>query len=163
MPDTITIIDDRTGKQVTVPITDNVFPATAVRELDPSLFIYDPAFMQTAACQSAITYLDGEAGILRYRGLSDRAAGRAQHLSRGRLPAAERRAAERRSADASGRTTSPVTPSSTRTCASGSSMGSTTTPTRWACWSARSPRSARSTTTPSSSTTRAAATSRSCG
>jgi citrate synthase len=68
MPDTITIIDDRTGKQVTVPITDNVFPASAVRELDPSLFIYDPAFMQTAACQSAITYLDGEAGILRYRG-----------------------------------------------------------------------------------------------
>ncbi|MGZ4739759.1 MAG: citrate synthase [Ilumatobacteraceae bacterium] len=68
MPDTITIIDDRTGKQVTVPITDSVFPASAVRELDPSLFIYDPAFMQTAACQSAITYLDGEAGILRYRG-----------------------------------------------------------------------------------------------
>jgi citrate synthase len=47
MPDTITIIDDRTGKQVTVPITDGVFPASAVRELDPSLFIYDPAFMQT--------------------------------------------------------------------------------------------------------------------
>src|SRR5258706_12395839 len=68
MPDTITIIDDRTGKQVTVPITDNIFPATAVRELDPSLFIYDPAYMQTAACQSAITYLAGEAGILRYRG-----------------------------------------------------------------------------------------------
>jgi citrate synthase len=35
MPDTITIIDDRTGKQVTVPITDNIFPASAVRELDP--------------------------------------------------------------------------------------------------------------------------------
>ena len=68
MPDTITIIDDRTGKQVTVPITDSIFPASAVRELDPSLFIYDPAYMQTAACQSAITYLDGEAGILRYRG-----------------------------------------------------------------------------------------------
>jgi citrate synthase len=68
MPDTITIIDDRTGKQVTVPITDSVFPASAVRELDPSLFIYDPAYMQTAACQSAITFLDGEAGILRYRG-----------------------------------------------------------------------------------------------
>jgi citrate synthase len=68
MPDTITIIDDRTGKQVTVPITDSIFPASAVRELDPSLFIYDPAFMQTAACQSAITFLDGEAGILRYRG-----------------------------------------------------------------------------------------------
>jgi citrate synthase len=68
MPDTLTIIDDRTGKQVTVPITDSIFPASAVRELDPSLFIYDPAYMQTAACQSAITYLDGEAGILRYRG-----------------------------------------------------------------------------------------------
>ena len=68
MPDTITIIDDRTGKQVTVPITDGVFPATAVRDLDPSLYIYDPAYMQTAACKSAVTYLDGEAGILRYRG-----------------------------------------------------------------------------------------------
>jgi citrate synthase len=68
VPDTITIIDDRTGKQVTVPITDGVFPASAVRELDPSLFIYDPAYMQTAACKSAITYLDGDSGILRYRG-----------------------------------------------------------------------------------------------
>jgi citrate synthase len=68
VPDTITITDDRTGKTVTVPITGGVFPATAVRELDPSLYIYDPAFMQTAACKSAITYLDGEQGILRYRG-----------------------------------------------------------------------------------------------
>jgi citrate synthase len=68
VPDTITITDDRTGKTVTVPITNGVFPASAVRELDPSLFIYDPAFMQTAACKSAITYLDGDAGILRYRG-----------------------------------------------------------------------------------------------
>jgi citrate synthase len=68
VPDTITITDDRTGKTVTVPITDGVFPASAVRELDPSLYIYDPAYMQTAACKSAITYLDGDAGILRYRG-----------------------------------------------------------------------------------------------
>jgi len=68
MPETITITDDRTGKTVTVPITNGVFPATAVRELDPTLFIYDPAYMQTAACKSAVTYLDGEAGILRYRG-----------------------------------------------------------------------------------------------
>ncbi|MFZ9565353.1 MAG: citrate/2-methylcitrate synthase, partial [Ilumatobacteraceae bacterium] len=68
VPDTITITDDRTGKTVTVPITGGVFPATAVRELDPSLYIYDPAYMQTAACKSSITYLDGEAGILRYRG-----------------------------------------------------------------------------------------------
>ena len=68
MSETITIIDDRTGKQITVPITGGVFPASAVRELDPSLYIYDPAYMQTAACKSAITYLDGENGILRYRG-----------------------------------------------------------------------------------------------
>ena len=68
MPETITITDDRTGKTVTVPITDGVFPASAVRDLDPSLYIYDPSYMQTAACKSAITYLDGDAGVLRYRG-----------------------------------------------------------------------------------------------
>ena len=68
MPETITITDDRTGKTVTVPITGGVFPASAIRELDPSLYVYDPAYMQTAACKSAITYLDGDAGILRYRG-----------------------------------------------------------------------------------------------
>ncbi len=68
MPDTITITDDRTGKSVTVPITDGVFPSSALRELDRNLFVYDPAFLSTAACRSAITYLDGDAGILRYRG-----------------------------------------------------------------------------------------------
>jgi citrate synthase len=68
VPDTITITDDRTGKTVTVPIEGGVFPASAVRELDPSLFIYDPAYMQTASCKSEITYLDGGAGILRYSG-----------------------------------------------------------------------------------------------
>ena len=68
MPDTITITDDRTGKSVTVPITGGVFPSSALRELDPSLFMYDPAYMSTAACRSDITYLDGDAGILRYRG-----------------------------------------------------------------------------------------------
>jgi citrate synthase len=68
VPDTITITDNRTGKTVTVPIEGGVFPASGVRELDPSLFIYDPAYMQTAACKSSITFLDGDAGILRYRG-----------------------------------------------------------------------------------------------
>ncbi|MEZ5218053.1 MAG: citrate synthase [Ilumatobacteraceae bacterium] len=68
MPDTITITDDRTGKTVTVPITDGVIPSSAIRELDPSLWVYDPAYLSTAACRSEITYLDGEAGILRYRG-----------------------------------------------------------------------------------------------
>ncbi|MDB0005934.1 citrate (Si)-synthase, partial [Ilumatobacteraceae bacterium] len=68
MPETITITDDRTGQTVTVPIEGGVFPASAVRSLDPSLFVYDPAYLQTASCKSAITYLDGDNGILRYRG-----------------------------------------------------------------------------------------------
>ena len=68
MTDTITITDDRTGKQVTVPIDDGVFPSSALRELDPDLRMYDPAFLSTAACASAVTFLDGDAGILRYRG-----------------------------------------------------------------------------------------------
>jgi len=66
--DTITIIDDRTGKKITVPVTNGVFPSSALRELDPDLLVYDPAYLSTAACRSAITYLDGDAGILRYRG-----------------------------------------------------------------------------------------------
>jgi citrate synthase len=68
VPDTITITDDRTGKTVTVPIEGGVFPSSALRELDPSLYCYDPAYLSTASCKSAITYLDGDAGILRYRG-----------------------------------------------------------------------------------------------
>jgi citrate synthase len=68
VPDTITITDDRTGKSVTVPITGGTFPSSALRELDPNLFMYDPGYLSTAACRSSITYLDGEKGILRYRG-----------------------------------------------------------------------------------------------
>jgi citrate synthase len=68
VPDTITIIDDRTGKQIQVPLTEGTFPSSALRDLDPDLRVYDPAFLSTAACASEITYLDGEAGILRYRG-----------------------------------------------------------------------------------------------
>jgi len=66
--DTITLIDDRTGKTVTVAITDGAFSSSALRELDPDLRMYDPAFFSTASCSSGITYLDGDAGILRYRG-----------------------------------------------------------------------------------------------
>ena len=68
VPETITITDDRTGKTVTVPIEGGVFSSSALRELDPSLYMYDPAYLSTAATQSAITYLDGTHGILRYRG-----------------------------------------------------------------------------------------------
>ncbi len=68
MPDTFTIIDNRTGKQVEVPIVDGGISSKAIKELDPGLWVYDPAYMQTAACRSSITYIDGDAGILRYRG-----------------------------------------------------------------------------------------------
>ena len=54
---------------------------------------YDPAFMNTASCRSAITYLDGENGVLEYRGYPDRAARGAVDLPRGGLPADPRRAA----------------------------------------------------------------------
>jgi citrate synthase len=68
MPDTITITDDRSGRSVTVPIDRGTFVSSALRELDPSLFVYDPAFMSTASCASSITLVDGDNGILRYRG-----------------------------------------------------------------------------------------------
>ena len=63
MADTITIIDDRTGKKVTIPIVDSTFASSGLRELDPNLRMYDPAYLSTAACRSAITYLDGDARI----------------------------------------------------------------------------------------------------
>ncbi len=68
MADTITITDDRTGKTVTVPIEHGTIASSALRSLDPDLFVYDPGFLSTASCESTITYLDGEKGILRYRG-----------------------------------------------------------------------------------------------
>jgi citrate synthase len=68
MPDTFTIIDNRSGKQVEVPIVDGGIASKAIRELDAGMWVYDPAYMQTAACRSAITYIDGDKGILRYRG-----------------------------------------------------------------------------------------------
>ena len=68
MPDSITITDNRTGDAVEIPIADGGVDATEWRKLLPNVWFYDPGFMTTAACSSAITELDGEAGILRYRG-----------------------------------------------------------------------------------------------
>lgn len=72
MADTVTIRDNRSGKEVECPIKEGVYGApvidmkTLYKELD--MFTYDPGFMTTAACSSAITYLDGEKGILLHRG-----------------------------------------------------------------------------------------------
>src|SRR5436190_3746925 len=66
--DSVTIIDNRTGKSVDVPIVNGGVDAGAWRGLLPGIWFYDPALMTTAATSSAITYLDGDAGILHYRG-----------------------------------------------------------------------------------------------
>jgi citrate synthase len=71
--DTITITDNRTGQNYTLPVENGTIRAMDLRKIktgpeDFGLMTYDPAFMNTASCRSAITYIDGDAGILRYRG-----------------------------------------------------------------------------------------------
>src|SRR5690242_2232884 len=71
--ETLTITDNRTGKQYEVPIEDGTIRATELRKIktpddDFGLMSYDPAYMATAACRSAVTFIDGEKGILQYRG-----------------------------------------------------------------------------------------------
>jgi len=68
VPDSITITDNRTGESVEVPIVDGGVDAAAWRKLLENVWFFDPGFMTTAACASAITELDGDQGILRYRG-----------------------------------------------------------------------------------------------
>jgi citrate synthase len=73
MRDTLTITDNRTGRTYEVPIEDDAIRSLDLRQIkvqddDFGLLAYDPAFMNTASCKSAITYLDGERGILEYRG-----------------------------------------------------------------------------------------------
>src|SRR3984893_13558776 len=74
MPDnTLTITDNRTGQSYTIPIEEGTIRAMSLRQIktgseDFGLMSYDPAYMNTASCRSAITYIDGEAGILQHRG-----------------------------------------------------------------------------------------------
>ena len=72
-PETLTITDNRTNQTYTIPIYKGTVRAMDLRQIktgadDFGLMTYDPAFMNTAACHSAVTYLDGDKGILRYRG-----------------------------------------------------------------------------------------------
>ncbi|HEX7318705.1 MAG TPA: citrate synthase [Pyrinomonadaceae bacterium] len=72
--ETLTITDNRTGKQYEVPIKDGTIRAMDLRQIktddaeDFGLMTYDPAFMNTASCKSTITYIDGDRGVLEYRG-----------------------------------------------------------------------------------------------
>ncbi len=71
--DTVTIIDNRTGASYELEVTDGTIRAMDLRQIKASeddfgLMSYDPAFTNTASCRSAITYIDGEAGVLEHRG-----------------------------------------------------------------------------------------------
>jgi len=71
--DTLTLTDNRTGKTYEIPITDGTIRSMDLRQVktgpdDFGLMAFDPAFLNTASCRSKITYIDGERGILRYRG-----------------------------------------------------------------------------------------------
>ena len=73
MSDTLTVVDNRTGKKYELPVQDGTIRAMDLRQIktgpdDFGLMTYDPAFMNTANCRSAITYIDGEKGVLLYRG-----------------------------------------------------------------------------------------------
>ncbi len=71
--DSLTIIDNRTGKQYEIPVKNGTIRAMDLRQIranehDFGLMSYDPAFTNTASCTSRITYIDGDKGVLRYRG-----------------------------------------------------------------------------------------------
>jgi len=73
MNNQLTITDERTGKQYQLPIKDGAISTMDLRQIKTSpddfgLIGYDPAFMNTASCRSAVTFIDGDRGILRYRG-----------------------------------------------------------------------------------------------
>jgi citrate synthase len=71
--DSLSITDNRTGRSYELPVKEGTIQAMDLRQIKTSdddfgLMTYDPAFMNTAACRSAITFIDGDKGILRYRG-----------------------------------------------------------------------------------------------
>ncbi|MFT4286719.1 citrate synthase [Nocardioides sp.] len=72
MTDSLTVRDNRTGQEYDVPITDGTIRAADIGQIkvadEPGLAVYDPGFLNTASCRSAITYIDGDQGILEYRG-----------------------------------------------------------------------------------------------
>ena len=95
--ETLSVTDNRTGRTYEIPIEDGAIRSLDLRQIKTSeedfgLLAYDPAFMNTASCRSAVTYLDGD-WCPRVPRLSDRAAGGALDLPGGRLPPGSRRSA----------------------------------------------------------------------
>ncbi len=71
--DSLSVIDNRNGEAYEIPIADGAIHATELRKIkvdedDFGLMSYDPAFLNTASCRSSVTFIDGDKGILRYRG-----------------------------------------------------------------------------------------------
>ena len=95
----VTVTLDGTNKSTSLPLISGTAGADVfdIRRLygDLGVFTYDPGYGATASCESKITYIDGDAGVLHVPRLPDRAAGRELAFPRGLLPAAERRTAER--------------------------------------------------------------------
>lgn len=72
MTDTLSVRDNRTGRDYEIAITDGTIRAADLKQIavegEPGLATYDPGFVNTASCRSSVTYIDGDAGILEYRG-----------------------------------------------------------------------------------------------
>src|SRR6267142_1131380 len=71
--DSLTVVDNRTGRSYELPIEHDAIRARDLQQIrirpdGPGLVSYDPALLNTAACKSRITYIDGERGVLLYRG-----------------------------------------------------------------------------------------------
>jgi len=117
--ESLTVTDNRTGETYEIPIRDGTILTTELRNIKTSpddfgILSYDPGFMNTAMCRSAVTYIDGDRGILRYRGYPiEQLAERSTFLEvaylllNGELPTQDE--LDR------GRTRSPITRLSTRT------------------------------------------------
>jgi len=99
--ESLTVIDNRSGRRFEVPIENGAIRATDLQQIrvtpdEPGLVSYDPAFMNTASCKSRITYIDGDKGVLLYRGYPiEQLAERSNFLEtaylivKGELPTAE--------------------------------------------------------------------------
>ena len=98
--ETLTIVDNRTGKQYEIPIKNGAIKATDLFQIkiseDEGIVSYDPGFMNTASCQSQITYIDGDKGILRYRGYPIEQIAEKSTYLRDRLSDSKRRIADPR-------------------------------------------------------------------
>ncbi len=98
--DAVLVSLENSNKTAKLPLLHGTIgpPVADIRKLygDLGIFTFDPGYGGTAACDSKITYIDGDEGVLLHRGYPDRAARREIDLPRSRLPAAERRTAERR-------------------------------------------------------------------